>query len=263
MNISEDAANHWPRILTQLGINSEYLTNRHMPCPGCGGKDRFRFDDKEGRGTFYCNGGGSPTSGDGFALLQHVFGWSFATAANEVRNILYGECPTSNQPFLLPSIRPLQTRSKYSIAYAKGLWDKASKNDKFVTDHPYSKLKKIPNAAGAARGAASGRVIGHSSDCIILPQSTLRGRFVGVECINPEGIKQTFGKKGILILGDTGNKSCPIYVVEGWADGVATWQYFGEVIVVIVFGKARQDAIGSEIEAYRPNRRIILVRDSA
>ncbi|WP_250206017.1 primase-helicase zinc-binding domain-containing protein, partial [Escherichia coli] len=43
------ARGHWAQILPALGVN--ILKNRHQPCPVCGGKDRFRFDDQEGRGT--------------------------------------------------------------------------------------------------------------------------------------------------------------------------------------------------------------------
>ena len=37
--------NHWPEILVGLGIDPQFLVRRHGPCPACGGKDRFRFDD--------------------------------------------------------------------------------------------------------------------------------------------------------------------------------------------------------------------------
>ncbi|WP_284443672.1 primase-helicase zinc-binding domain-containing protein, partial [Escherichia coli] len=47
------ALGHWPRILPALGI--QVLKNRHQPCPVCGGSDRFRFYDREGRGPWYCN----------------------------------------------------------------------------------------------------------------------------------------------------------------------------------------------------------------
>jgi putative DNA primase/helicase len=71
----------WPMILEQLGIAPEYLKNKHGPCPNCGGKDRYRFDNKRGHGNFYCNGCGP---GDGFALLQRVHGWDFRTARERV-----------------------------------------------------------------------------------------------------------------------------------------------------------------------------------
>lgn len=64
----------WPAILTGLGLEAHYLRNRHGPCPACGGTDRFRFDDRDGRGTFYCNQCGA---GDGFTLLARVHRWTF------------------------------------------------------------------------------------------------------------------------------------------------------------------------------------------
>lgn len=61
------ARGHWAQILPALGVN--ILKNRHQPCPVCGGKDRFRFDDQEGRGTWFCNQCGA---GDGLALVTRA-----------------------------------------------------------------------------------------------------------------------------------------------------------------------------------------------
>ena len=71
----------WPSVLAQLGIPESALRNKHGPCPACGGKDRFRFDNKNGRGTYYCNGCGA---GDGFQLLERVHGWPFVEARKRV-----------------------------------------------------------------------------------------------------------------------------------------------------------------------------------
>ncbi len=75
----------WYGVLTALGIDSNFLQNKHGPCPICGGKDRFRFDDKDGRGTYYCNSCGA---GDGFELLQKVHGWSFTDCLDSIRPII-------------------------------------------------------------------------------------------------------------------------------------------------------------------------------
>ena len=56
MRLKESAQGRWYGILTQLGIDSAFLKNTHGPCPACGGQDRFRYDDKDGHGTYYCNG---------------------------------------------------------------------------------------------------------------------------------------------------------------------------------------------------------------
>lgn len=78
------ALNRWPALLAHFGIEHGHLTGKHVSCPACGGKDRFRFDDKDGRGTWFCSKCGS---GDGFALLGLVKGWSFRDAAAEVERI--------------------------------------------------------------------------------------------------------------------------------------------------------------------------------
>jgi putative DNA primase/helicase len=71
----------WSNVLARLGVPAEALRNRHGACPACGGKDRFRFDNKRGRGDFICNQCGA---GDGFALLMRVRGCDFATARREI-----------------------------------------------------------------------------------------------------------------------------------------------------------------------------------
>jgi putative DNA primase/helicase len=82
---ADEAVGRWPGILQTLGIDSRYLSNKHGPCPVCQGKDRYRFDDKDGRGKWICSHCGS---GDGFALLRQVYGWSFADAAKQVDRII-------------------------------------------------------------------------------------------------------------------------------------------------------------------------------
>jgi len=84
MRISEQAEGRWPGILAALGVPEEFLQNKHGPCPQCGGKDRYRFDDK-GRGLWYCNGCGA---GDGFSLLMNMQGMSFKESARAVEGVV-------------------------------------------------------------------------------------------------------------------------------------------------------------------------------
>lgn len=75
------AAVDWPATLARLGIPEAALTGRHTACPACGGSDRFRFDNYQGKGGFYCNQCGA---GDGFDLLRRVHGWTFPEAKRQV-----------------------------------------------------------------------------------------------------------------------------------------------------------------------------------
>ncbi|OQW44368.1 MAG: hypothetical protein A4S16_03510 [Proteobacteria bacterium SG_bin6] len=90
---ADAAKGRWRGILAELGVGQSFLTGRHGPCPLCGGRDRFRFDDKEGRGTYFCSGCGP---GTGLDLLQKLQGWDFKTAAAEVDRIV------GNVPFVAP-----------------------------------------------------------------------------------------------------------------------------------------------------------------
>ena len=85
--IIDHATGQWGYILPALGVGVEYLTNKHKSCPACGGKDRFRYDDKQGRGTFVC-GQMDGLSGDGFALVQHVYQCDFKEAVRLVAGVL-------------------------------------------------------------------------------------------------------------------------------------------------------------------------------
>jgi putative DNA primase/helicase len=82
---ADEAVGRWPGILHSLGLDPSFLNKKHGPCPICSGKDRYRFDDKGGRGTWICSHCGS---GDGFKLLQGVLGWSFSEAAKRVDQIV-------------------------------------------------------------------------------------------------------------------------------------------------------------------------------
>lgn len=90
MQPSELATGKWRYVLPALGVQETHLKNKHGPCPICGGKDRFRFDDKDGKGTWICNQCGA---GDGYAMLQKLHGWGFKDALAEVRKVV-GDAPT-------------------------------------------------------------------------------------------------------------------------------------------------------------------------
>src|SRR5437762_715330 len=99
MNTIDRARNRWREILPQLGIETRFLTNKHGPCPLCGGKDRYRFDDKDGSGSYYCNRCGP---GVGVILLRKRHEWDFRTACDEIDRIIGTEAappaPTPQKP---------------------------------------------------------------------------------------------------------------------------------------------------------------------
>ncbi len=83
--VRDFAHGRWRFVMTQLGVDAAILDGNHHACPACGGKDRFRFDDKEGRGTWFCNSCGA---GDGIQLVMRITGENFSKSAKQVEDIL-------------------------------------------------------------------------------------------------------------------------------------------------------------------------------
>jgi len=112
--LAERCLGRWRSILPALGIDSRMLVNKHGPCPMCDGKDRFRFDDKEGRGTWICNQCGS---GDGIEMVKLKLGLDFKAAAAVIEPLIGGAeiDPAPQDPDheqIERSMRQLAQRSK-------------------------------------------------------------------------------------------------------------------------------------------------------
>src|ERR1700674_1604088 len=114
------ARGHWYELLIRLGVDAARLTGQHVPCPVCGGRDRFRFDDHAQRGTFYCNqpqNHGGMHAGDGFKLLMDLHGWDFRTAAERVRELLSVSAAATRAPAAPARARPQRVRTRLLRAW--------------------------------------------------------------------------------------------------------------------------------------------------
>jgi putative DNA primase/helicase len=83
--LKDRAQGRWSGILPALGIGESFLTGKHGPCPLCGGKDRWRWDNLQGRGTWICSKCGA---GDGISLVMQKYGWTFREAAKQIETVI-------------------------------------------------------------------------------------------------------------------------------------------------------------------------------
>lgn len=75
----------WSSILAALGLDRKFLTGKNFSCPWCGGRDRWRFINRDGSGNWICSQCGK---GDGLALAMRVVGRDFAETAKAVEAVL-------------------------------------------------------------------------------------------------------------------------------------------------------------------------------
>lgn len=96
--VRKHAQGNWQFVLNRLGYS--FAGGKHEPCPHCGGKDRFRFDDNnitKGDGGWICSQGGNGTvGGDGLSFLIDHVGMSASDAVKKVAEVLNIDLPKSD-----------------------------------------------------------------------------------------------------------------------------------------------------------------------
>jgi putative DNA primase/helicase len=271
--LPETVKGRWVEVLTSLGMDRDDLTDDHKPCPGCGGTDRFRFDDRDGRGTFVCGRGGDTLAGDGFALLAHAFDWTPRDAYLAVARWagVPGLDGTATEPPPAPkAVEPPKPKRDLG-PYARELWARVDREDSVVAGHPYAIAKGVDWACGAGRGLATGRKIGKEADCVIVPVRTPEGELCAVECLADHRdaagkfVRQAFGDKraGWLILGNDLDPTIPHYVVEGWATGARLAKTKRNCCIFVAFGSGRMLEVANEVERLAPGSDVTVWREVA
>lgn len=111
--LTERVQGRWSAILPLLGLGREFLSGKHGPCPFCGGKDRFRWINRDGSGDWFCNGCGH---GNGVDLAIRLLKTDFKGAAERIEALI-GSVPVEEAKF-----RPNEKTQRLSM---KRLWESA------------------------------------------------------------------------------------------------------------------------------------------
>ncbi|OAT53649.1 DUF927 domain-containing protein [Providencia heimbachae] len=181
------ANGQWQNILSNLG--AEVPLNTHTACPACGGKDRFRFDNKGDNGTFICNQCGS---GDGLDLVQRILGGSVTEAAQEVAGII-GIDTRSDNP---PAYRSHEVKAQQDVLKAQQAQNQANeqveKHKRFTARYS----RTIANAKQGesdylkAKGFDSTTVTLLADGSLIIPLIDADGAITAAQTIKPNGEKR-------------------------------------------------------------------------
>nr|ELR8799876.1 toprim domain-containing protein [Salmonella enterica] len=230
MNVTEtvkQACGHWPRILPALGV--KVIKNRHQSCPVCGGSDRFRFDDKEGRGTWFCNQCGA---GDGLKLIEKVFDVSASEAAQKVNAVTGNLSPVAPEV-----IAAAEAETDADRKAAAGLAVKLMEKTRTASGNAYLTRKGFPGHECVMLTAThkTGGVTFRAGDMVV-PLYDDAGALVNVQLINSDGLKRTL--KGGAVKGAShtieGKKQAGkrLWIAEGYATALTVHHLTGETVMV-------------------------------
>lgn len=192
------AANgRWPEILASIAnLSDEFLTptNKEGPCPSCGGETRYRWDQSDGDGAWYCShcGGKSRSGGggNGIDLLCRLQGWSFPEACSHVDQWLGLDSP--NLRSMPPGMRP-QSTARRPRPSERVAWDWLVAAAQIGEGEGYS-----PNRA---RGRSySARWLAWSEENPQLAESIILESELTIEIIDPTDVKSTPKSTGPIDL---------------------------------------------------------------
>ena len=258
MNVTEtveQACGHWPRILPALGV--PVIKNRHQACPVCGGSDRFRFDDKEGRGTWFCNQCGA---GDGLKLVEKVFGVKPSEAAQKV-NTVTGCLPPVAPEAMAAAGAETDADRKAAAALAVRLMEKT----RTATGNAYLTRKGFPGHECVMLTSThkTGGVTYRAGD-VVVPLHDETGALVNLQLINPDGLKRTL--KGGQVKGTChtieGQKQAGKrqWIAEGYATALTVHHLTGETVMVAL-SSVNLLSLASLVRQKHPACQIVLAAD--
>ncbi len=230
MNVTEtvkQACGHWPRILPALGV--KVIKNRHQSCPVCGGSDRFRFDDKEGRGTWFCNQCGA---GDGLKLVEKVFGVTPSEAAGKVNAVTGNLSPVAPEVIAVAEAETVADR-KAAAGLAAKLMEKTrpATSNAYLTRKGFHALECLTLTAIHKTGG----VMFRAGD-VVVPLYDDTGALVNLQLINADGLKRTL--KGGQVKGAChvieGKKQAGkrLWIAEGYATALTVHHLTSETVMV-------------------------------
>ncbi|EAV6897496.1 DUF927 domain-containing protein [Salmonella enterica] len=247
------ARGNWRDIYQRLGVKIPE-NGKHGACPKCGGKDRFRMDDIDGKGTYFCNHCGN---GDGLDLVKKVFSVNAYQAAEKVREVL-SVMPVTNTPARekeskVTNIRPPDW--KKIISQTKQGTSRYLEN-KGLTGYTQLLTTRELSTAG----------IKFPPDSLLLPIVNTSGEITGIQLISDDGNKGNYkGSKysGCFIsVGDIPAEMPECVIIsEGYAKALSITQ-LTEGWSVAAISKTNLKPAAEAIREKWPEVQIVIAGDN-
>ena len=246
-------------------FNIDVRFKKKTPCPACGGRDRFRYDDKNGNGDYICQHCGA---GDGISLIQKVTGLTFPEALSEVAAIV-GLDATSNiteedrvrwrkeKEIRDKEQRERELKMQEQIARkAEGIWRGAYIGDFSL----YLKNKQVDKEPKIK--------ITHDGN-LLIPAYDEHGKMWNLQTITPDGqklfIQESGGRTGgcFFVIGEVQPDLYDAHIIciaEGYATGMSIHMATGHP-VALSFVANNLPKVGAVLRQKYPNAVFVYCAD--
>ncbi|EHZ6870500.1 DUF927 domain-containing protein [Providencia rettgeri] len=256
------ANGQWQNILSNLG--AEVPLNMHTACPHCGGKDRFRFDDKDGNGTFICNQCGS---GDGLDLVQRVLGGSVTEAAYEVAGMIGIDTRSDNPPaYRSHEVKAQQDALKAQQAESQAN-EQIEKHKRFTERYSrtIANAKQGESEYLKAKGFDSTTVTLLADGSLIIPLMGADGTITAAQTIKPNGEKRLLldsAKNGSYYPINEPVNVFTVIIAEGLATAMTCQLIQPEAHTVAAIDAGNLTHVAKVMRTKYPESKIIIAGDN-
>lgn len=234
-DVRSRANGYWPSILERLAIP----TNRSEgPCPACGGNTRYRFDNKDNRGTYFCSHCGA---GTGLDLVMKVNQCGAREAAELVAEAM-----------ALPMPEPKPAREKPQTDIAGKVAALAVKASPGQSAYLTSKGLQCPFP-----------MLSDGSLLLVLKNGA--GATTGAQVIKPDGSKRLVAgtvKKGSFCVVNSGATSETVIIAEGLATALSVQQFRPEATIIAAIDAGNLLPVAQVMRKKYQNARIIIAADN-
>ncbi|MBA0159687.1 MULTISPECIES: TOPRIM and DUF927 domain-containing protein [Pectobacterium] len=258
--VSAAAAGRWPDVLSQLGIEVPRHPTTLIPCPACGGTDRFQFDNLEGRGTWHCRHC-KPEAGDGLALVMNVRQCAAMDAAQQVAEVLGIDARTLEQA-------TSQNESRQPPAKNNG-------RSPAVEEKAQRFAARLAPLTAQAQPGESAYLAGKGLTGFsypLLPDGSLllalqdgNGTDTAAQTIKPDGTKRLVtcsAKRGAYHTVNTPEQPDTVIIAEGLATALSVHLMRPDALTVSAIDAGNMVPVAKAMRTQYPHAQIILAADN-
>ncbi|MCC9328661.1 DUF927 domain-containing protein [Enterobacter hormaechei subsp. steigerwaltii] len=234
-DVRSKANGYWPSILERLAIP----TNRgEGPCPACGGKTRYRFDNKDNRGTYFCSHCGA---GTGLDLVMKVNQCGAREAAELVAEAM-----------ALPMPEPKPAREKPQTDIAGKVAALTAKSSPGQSAYLTSKGLQCPFP-----------MLSDGSLLLVLKNGA--SATTGAQVIKPDGSKRLVAgtvKKGSFCVVNSGETPETVIIAEGLATALSVQQFRPDATIIAAIDAGNLLPVAQVMRQRYPDAQIIIAADN-